>query len=316
MKRLIAISLVLIGLFGCSVAHQPWENPVPTEFDDYLQDLVVKGWQSYAEWNFGAAYAKFDSVMLMDAAKPDGYIGRGFCNVNLGATDPTAYSEASADFGFVLAINEGGNPVDSVGEIQAIYDSMDAKYYYLHVDTLLPILMVCAGKVAIGAYEAELSLAEFGDDWVKFDVVSDEFAGGSGNPFVPDDTTYFYVDFFYPKDINIVAVSAVALAGLSQLNQVRYTKEGKDFYMLRSIAYANHIKHYSDSFEDSLPDYYYGAINTRNTRVLLAQDFFLYGLYPNCETEILGLDSNYTFDRNADNYRQQLQQALQELYEG
>ncbi len=316
MKRLIAIALVLIGLIGCSVANHPWENPVPSEFEEYLNDLIVKGWELYGEWNFEGAYAKFDSVMMMDAEKPDGYIGRGFSNVNLGASDPTSYDEANADFGFVLAINEGGNPVDSVGDILAVYDSMDTKYYYVHVDTLLPMLMVAGGKVTIGTYSTDLTLAEFGDNWIKFDVVSDEFAGGSGNPFVPDDTTYFYVSFYYTNDTSIEAVSAVVMAGLAQLNQVKFIKKGKDHYLMRSVAYANFVKHFNDGFEGYLPDYYYSGINTRNTKILLAQDFFLYELYPNCETEILELDNSYTFDRTADNYIQQLQQALQSLYEG
>ena len=316
MKRLIAIALVLISMIGCSVANHPWENPVPSEFDEYLNDLIVKGWELYGEWDFEGAYAKFDSVMMMDAEKPDGYIGRGFCNVNLGSSDPTSYDEANADFGFVLAINEGGNPVDSIGDILAVYDSMDTKYYYVHVDTLLPMLMVAGGKVTIGTYSTDLTLAEFGDNWIKFDVVSDEFAGGSGDPFVPDDTTYFYVNFYYTNDTSIQAVSAVVMAGLAQLNQVKFVKEGKGYYMMRSIAYANYVKHFNDGFEAYLPEYYYGGINTRSTKILLAQNFFLYELYPNCETEIFELDNSYTFDRTADNYIQQLQQALQSLYEG
>jgi len=316
-KRLIVIALVLVGLVGCSVANHPWENPVPSEFEEYLNGLIVKGWELYGEWNFEGAYAKFDSVMMMDAEKPDGYIGRGFCNVNLGASDPTSYDEADADFGFVLAINEGGSPVDSIGDILAVYDSMDAKYYYVHVDTLLPMLMVAGGKITIGHNSTNLSLAEFGDNWIKFDVVSDEFIGGSGDPFVPDDTTFFHVNFYYAKDSTIEeAISTVAIVGLAQLNQVKFIKKGKDHYLMRSVAYANFVKHFNDGFEASLPDYFYGGINTRSTKILLAQDFFLYELYPNCETEILGLDNSYTFDRTADNYIQQLQQALQSLYEG
>lgn len=317
MKRLIVIALVLVSMIGCSVANHPWENPVPSEFDEYLNDLIVKGWELYGEWNFEGAYAKFDSVMMMDAEKPDGYIGRGFCNVNLGASDPTSYDEADADFGFVLSLNEGGNPVDSVGGILAVYDSMDANYYYVHVDTLLPMLMVAGGKITIGNNSTNLTLAEFGDHWIKFDVVTDDFAGGSGNPFVPDDTTFFYVNFYYAKDSTIeAAISAVAIVGLAQLNQVKFIKKGKDHYLMRSVAYANFVKHFTKRFEASLPDYFYGGINSKNTKILLAQDFFLYELYPNCETEILELDNSYTFDRTADNYIQQLQQALQSLYEG
>ena len=316
MKRLIVIALVLVGLVGCSVANHPWENPVPSEFDEYLDDLIVKGWKLFGEWNFEGAYAKFDSVMMMDAEKPDGYIGRGFCNVNLGASDPTSYDEADADFGFVLSINEGGNPIDSVVDIPAIYDSMDANNYYVHVDTLLPMLMVAGGKITIGHNSTDLTFAEFGDNWIKFNVVTDDFAGGSGNPFVPDDTTFFYVNFYYAKDTSIETISAVAIVGLAQLNQVKFIKKGKVHYLMRSVAYANFVKHFAKRFEASLPDYFYGGINSKNTKILLAQDFFLYELYPNCETEILELDSSYAFDRTADNYIQQLQQALQSLYEG
>ena len=320
MKRLLAITLILIGLIGCSVANHPWENPVPSEFDNYVNNIIVKGWKLYAEWNFEGAYAKFDSVIMMDAERPDGYIGRGFCSVNLGASNPSSFDEATADFGFVLSINEGGNPIDSVADIPAIYDSMDGKgyYYYVHVDTFLPILMVASGKVTVGSHSKQLIASGYGDNWIKFDAVTAEFVDTANhNTFVPNDTTYFYVNFYHARDRSIKPVSAVVVAGLAQLYQAKFIKEQKAYCMKRSIAHASYVKHFVKyNFEDSLPEYYYDGLNYRNTRIILAQDFFIYEWYQNCEAEIVDIDTSYTFDRTADNYIQQLQQALQSLYEG
>jgi len=312
------------------VQNKGWENPVLPEFAAYIDTLIVEGWEAYSAGETDISYAKFDSILSIEARSSEGYIGRAFSSLDRGSDDPSAYSSSETDFNFALYLLEGKNPVMTEDSMKLVFSNItpDSQYYVLK----LPV-----SGIFLGVYEdimkvtytdtmkhtAELSLDYFNKNIVKVPVITREFIDSTDTLlFVPDSNTVFLVHVAYTDVDTLTPIGGSAVAGLSQLYQLKGknadTEEDVKKYLMTSISYGNMVRVFynlKNRFEDDLPSRFDDRINTRNVLKILAQDYYYYGLYMNAYWQIHEIDSTVAagIDTTAADFDVQLLRAIGSL---
>jgi len=328
-KRLIYLLPVII-ITGCSVQNKGWENPVPPEFTGYIDTLIIEAWEAYSAGETDISYAKFDTILSIEARSSEGYIGRAFSSLDLGSDDPSAYSSSETDFNFALYLLEGKNPVMTE-------DSMELEFSKLTPDSQYYVLILPVSGTFLGAYEdimevtytdtikhtENLSLYYFNDSIVMVPVVTRGFIDATDSSlFIPDSNTVFVVHVAYKDVDTLTPMGGSACAGLSQLYQLLAKKaESEDDikkYLMSSIAYGNLARAFYNAkhkMEDYLPSRFDDRINTRNFLCILAQDYYYYGLYMNAYWQIHEIDSTVAagIDTTAADFDVQLLRAIGSL---
>jgi len=325
-KKALFILLILLLLVGCSVKDKGWTNPVPADPSGYLGKLLNDGWTLYSQGNFEASYAKFDSFMLMNADSFDGYIGRGFNNIELGATQADKFDEGDVDFKFALYLLNADNPMtEDRFKLNYVGLRNDSLYYVLSYNK--PILYI-DGDVELVVYidtlhyTTTLSVHAYLDTLIQVATTTKDFiVSGNDTLFVPGDPSIDSCAFFAQITLvdstlntNLPSPVGAVLTGLCQLNQARYLVEAKDKYIKSSIQYGELVRVlFSDDFADGLPEIYDGSINRRNALVILAQDFFYAGDYYNALWRAMEINPDLSVDSTAADFVKQLQRAIENL---
>lgn len=329
-RKIYLLPVIILIITGCSVQNKGWENPVPTDFDSYIDTLIVAGWEAYSAGETDISYAKFDSVLSIEAKSSEGYIGRAFSSIDLGSDDPAAYSSSETDFNFALYLLEGKNPVMTEDSMKMVFSKLtaDSQYYVLK----LPV-----SGIFLGVYEdimevmytdtiehtADLSLYYFNDSIVMVPVITRGFIDPADSSlFIPDSNTVFTVHVAYTDVDTLTPMGGSVGAGLSQLYQLKAKKaESEDDikkYLMTSVSYGNLTRAFyslSNKVEDYLPSRFDDRINTRNVLKILAQDYYYYGLYMNAYWQIYEIDPGVAagIDTTAADFDVQLLRAIGSL---
>jgi len=326
-KKLILISGILLALFGCSQQHEEWNIPYPTTSDKILQRYITTGWGAYKRGDFSLAHARFDSAVKIASDNSDAYIGLGYSEMQLGSEDPSLYSRAISNFGFTLYL-EGGNPIEE----QKNYEDFgwgnitsDSLYYVMVANTdiiglyKLIVNMVVyhiEGSAEVKDAELSLNVDRFTNNAIITSSVKVFETGidpSDSSVFVPGNTyggvtydVHIYADIATTTLDEITGKAAVSLAGVSQIDQIKWKSSGKlEDDLLPSIIYARAFMNYYPETNPVQNDpelsYLDPAITSKNVHILLTQDYLYAGLYVNCLWELWKLDPD-TKDPASPNY--------------
>lgn len=303
MKKLMFLSLLFILFLSVNcVRNKEWENPVPTELNEYVDSLLTIGWRNYYNRNYDIAFAKFDTVTNIQGRNPDGYIGRGFASIDLGSDDPSSYVAAEMDLRFVIKTLEGKTPFRSIEKDTFLYskmfnDALNNPYYVIipkNPESILGLLNVDVKIIAYDSLNNEKSttssLFALRGDYILIPAVQKTFIyPDSDTIFIPDSSIRFIVDVFCLKD-SINSQSAAAAVGLAQLYQIMFKSSGKLTYFWNSVVYANLVKRLYPSTIPGLGHYYDARITSKAAKIILAQDYFLSGYYYSSMWEVIGVN--------------------------
>lgn len=300
MKKLMIFALLLILFLSVNcVRNKEWENPVPSDVDEYVDSLLTDGWRNYYNRNYDIAFAKFDTVTNIQGKNPDGYIGRGFASIELGSDDPSSYVAAEIDLRFVIKTLEGKTPFklekDTFLYSMMFNDAQNNPYYVIIPknpnSSILGLVNVDVKIVAYDSLNNEKSttssLFALRGDSIFIPAVQKTFIYPDSNViFTPDSLTRFIVDVFYLKD-TINGQSAAAAVGLAQLYQIIFKSSGELSDFWNSVLYANLVKRLYPDTIPGLGHYYDPRITSKAAKIILAQDYFLKGYYYSSMWEVI-----------------------------
>lgn len=320
-KIMLILILLLLLLFGCEEQYDDPLGPYPADEEGIIQRFIKEGWEAYNDGDYDLAYARFDSVVMIDASNPDIYVGLGFSNMQLGSEDPSRFNMARSSFGFVLTL-EGGSPIVEVvdGDIYWGWMTPDSVLFGLDVDpgnvpilgVLEPIVNFVPGSLST-APEQELEVMRITENTIVTEVTEE-----GGELYIPQPGDSFEIDYAYFYG-EVSPTLALAFAGYAQTAQLQGKSEPEE--LLDAIIYAKAVL--EDYNEDNplradtiaIPNYIDPSITTRNVRLLLAQSYFYYGYLFNCMWELWILDPTLIddFDPELPTFERDLQEKLEDL---
>lgn len=109
------------------------DSPLINNTFDTVDNLLIEGWELYADGQYDDALGKFENATARDAANIESYIGRGWTNIRLGQ-----FNSAKLELNMVINLATTINDLYSVSDGYAgLYQISIANRYTLETDPSL-----------------------------------------------------------------------------------------------------------------------------------------------------------------------------------